>query len=123
MQMKNNIPNKSITLQQMKEMFNNMKKNWDVTQPMLWGFYFTHHDQKLLEKTKEILIEKGYDYVDLYLSDKENKNDPDMYWLHMEKVEIHTPESLDKRNDEFYFLANDLGIDSYDGMDVGPIMK
>jgi hypothetical protein len=35
--------------------------------------------------------------------------------------ERHTPETLDERNQEFYRLASRFNLDSYDGMDVGPI--
>ena len=90
---------------------------------MLWGYFFTHQEPKLLEKARDELVSKGYRFVDIYLSDRENENDPDMYWLHVEKIEIHTPESLDKRNDEFYIFADRLGLDSYDGMDVGPVTE
>jgi hypothetical protein len=40
--------------------------------------------------------------------------------LQVEKVETHTPASLDARNQEFYTLAGRNGI-SYNGMDVGPV--
>ena len=46
-----------------------------------------------------------------------------MYWLHVEKIETHTPMSLDGRNDELYKLAHEFGIDTYDGMDIGPVEK
>jgi hypothetical protein len=36
-------------------------------------------------------------------------------------VEVHNQVTLDRRNDEFYIFANEIGLDSYDGMDVGPI--
>jgi hypothetical protein len=32
----------------------------------------------------------------------------------------HTAESLNKRNHEFYELADKFHLESYDGMDVGP---
>jgi hypothetical protein len=41
--------------------------------------------------------------------------------LHVRRVEMHSVESLLARNEELYRLAEELGIDSYDGMDVGPI--
>ena len=123
--MPGNIPNKSITREQLEEMFVNISEQsgWDMTKRMLWGYFFTHHEPKLLEEAKVSLVQKGYRGVDIYLSDKENETDPDMWWLHVEKEEVHTPQSLDKRNDEFYLFAHELGLDSYDGMDVGPIGK
>lgn len=119
------VPNKVITLDQLEEMFASMQQNpgWDVNAPLLWGYFFTNNKPNLLETTKEILTEKGYRFVDIYLSEKENPSEADSFWLHVEQEEVHTPNSLDQRNDEFYMLAYQLGLKSYDGMDVGPISK
>ena len=46
-----------------------------------------------------------------------------IFWLHVEKVATHTPASLDAQNDEFYLFAHKHSIDSYDGMDMGPVGK
>ena len=59
--------------------------------------------------------------VALYLEDKDNRKDPDLWWLHVEKTEIHTPDSLDQRNQALYRFAAEHGLDAYDGMDVGVI--
>jgi hypothetical protein len=117
------IPGKTITIDKLEEMFINISEQsgWDMTKPMLWGYFFTHHEPKLLESAKIRLVGEGYRFVDMYLSDKETPTDPDMWWLHVEKEEVHTPQSLDKRNDEFYLIAHEIGLNSYDGMDVGPI--
>jgi hypothetical protein len=88
---------------------------------MLWGYFFTHHEPSKLERAARILREKSYRVVKVYLSDKKDPDEPDMYWLHVEKIETHTPETLDERNNEFYILPHELGLDSYDGMDVGPV--
>lgn len=119
----NEIPNKSITLDQLKVMFKNMESDVDVSKPLLWWYFFTNHDSKPLYEAKEKLIKKWYRFVDIYISNKQNENQPDLWWLHIEKEEIHSPESLDKRNDEFYIFANEMGLNSYDWMDVWPILK
>lgn len=121
----NEIPGKSITIEQLHEMFGNIKKEtkWNISGDMLWGYFFTHNEPQLLEKVAGLLEKQGYKKVDIYLSDKEEPNERDQFWLHIEKIETHTPESLDERNDEFYIFANKNGIDSYDGMDIGPIEK
>jgi hypothetical protein len=119
------VPGKLITIESLHGIFDNIKKetDWDTSDNMLWGYFFTHNEPQKLEKAKELLISKGYKFIDIYLSEKDDPSEPDMFWLHVEKVEIHSPESLDKRNDELYFFAHELGIDSYDGMDVGPVSK
>ena len=42
------------------------------------------------------------------------------FWLHVEKVETHSPESLNKRNGELDRFASAFPSVEYDGMDVGP---
>ena len=121
----NEIPGKNITLIQIEQMFTNISKKpgWDMSKPMLWGYFFTHNEPKLLEKAKHVLVKKGYRFVDLFKGEKEEISKADVWWLHIEKEEIHTAKTLDKKNDEFYILAHKLGLNSYDGMDVGPIKK
>jgi len=92
-----------------------------MKKPMLWGYFFTHNAPGLLGQAKDELIKKGYEFVDIHLSDKEQPDEPDVFWLHMQKREIHTPQTLDIRHSELYVFANILGLDSYDGIDVGPI--
>ena len=121
----NEIPGKAITLPALEEMFQNIQENtdWDTSKDMLWGYFFTHHEPSKLESAKEHLTEKGYDFVGIYIGDKDDASAPDVYWLHVEKIETHTPKTLDARNDELYIYANKVGIDSYDGMDIGPVGK
>jgi hypothetical protein len=62
----------------------------------------------------------GYRVVNVYLSDKNKPTDPDLWWLHVERVETHSVSSLDKRNAELASFALRHALESYDGMDVGP---
>ena len=114
-----------ITKESLDEMFANMATDtpWDLTKPMLWGYFFTDLSKEKLERSAPLLVAQGYRLVDIYLADKEEPNEADLWWLHVEKVEIHTVDSLHNRNIELYRFANEQGIDSYDGMDVGPAAK
>ena len=117
------IPGKNIGLESLEEMFENIgnQTSWDVSGNMLWGYFFTHHEPVKLEEAAKELNAKGYRVVDIYLSEKEEPTDPDLFWLHVEKIEIHSAKSLDARNNEFFIFAHEFGLDSYDGMDVGPV--
>ena len=117
------IPGKLITLEALEKMFNNLKeeRGLELSHPLLWGFFFTHNDKETLENCFEELEKMGLRYVKIFLSEKENAYDPDMYWLHVEKEEVHNAQSLDFFNDELYLFANEQGLDSYDGMDVSPL--
>ncbi len=58
--------------------------------------------------------EDGYRIVEICEDD-----DEPLYWLHVERVEAHSVDSLHERNLSFHRLAEKLGLESYDGMDVG----
>lgn len=112
-----------ITRQQLVEMFDNMARetSWDLAKPMVWGYFFTHASRPALDAAAPLLQEQGYRVVALYLEEKERPRDPDLWWLHVEKTEVHTPDTLDARNQQLYAFAKANGLDAYDGMDVGVI--
>jgi hypothetical protein len=107
-----------ITLDQLKDMFASMKQDapFDADGELLWGYFFTDADKKKLRPVADELVQLGFREVALYRTD-----DRKTYFLHVERVEKHTPESLHERNTEFYEIAERFGIESYDGMDVGPV--
>ena len=108
----------SIALEQLETMFESMrsKSGWDTDTPLLWGYFFTDEDAGKLEPVASFLSQGGYRVVDIYPTD-----DGSTTFLHVEKVEQHTPHSLFERNKVFDALAEEFGIASYDGMDVGPV--
>jgi hypothetical protein len=109
-----------ITPQALGEMFGNMraKTKWNIDGDLLWGYFFFDRRQEKLRLLGQELQKSGYRLVNLYPSD-----DRSTYVLHVEKIEHHTPQTLHARNQEFYRLAEQNGIDSYDGMDVGPVLQ
>jgi exonuclease I len=107
-----------MTRSDVDNLFAEMKENapFDVEGDLLWGYFFTDADKAKLRPLAEELAALGYREVALYRTD-----DRRMYFLHVERVERHTPESLDALNRRFEALAERHGIVSYDGMDVGPV--
>lgn len=105
-----------ITLTQCQDLFLQMKSQPGLSGdgPLLWGYFFTDPDRKRLEPVAEHLAAQGYRVVDI------NPTDGTVFFLHVEKVEAHTPQSLHDRNTSFYDLARQFDVESYDGMDVGP---
>ena len=111
-----------IDLQELKEMFASIASgsNWDMTKPMLWGYFFTDRSHEKLGALRVFLELEGFRFVDLYVPDLDDKQNS-YFFLHVEKEEIHTPLTLHHRNTLFYALAERFEIESYDGMDVGPL--
>jgi Regulator of ribonuclease activity B len=106
-----------IPLSQLEAMFSDMraKTKWNIDGPLLWGYFFFDQSESKLQQISQELVGAGYKLVGL--SQVEGRP---LYRLHLEKVELHTPNTLNSRNIEFYALAEKYGIRSYDGMDVGP---
>ena len=107
-----------IELGMLEDMFLGMraKTKWNVDGPMLWGYFFTDRSAEKLEKVATILVGQGYRFVEIREDEDGIKR-----WLHVERVEVHSPQSLFARNEALYKLADELGLDNYDGMDVGPV--
>jgi len=104
------------------EMFENIAERgeWDMSQPMLWGYFFTNHSRAALQAAVPSLQNDQYEFVDIYQSEKDDPSDEDLWWLHVRRVEVHTVDTLAARNERLSEFASRHGIDSYDGMDVGP---
>lgn len=87
---------------------------WDLSKPLLWGYFFLDPDRVTLDRASKVLVERGYRLVAI-------EQVGDRLWrLHVERPEVHTVDTLDARNREFYAFARAQGLRSYDGMDVGP---
>lgn len=94
--------------------------NWNLEEPMLYSFYFVDESIEKLEKLGLKLEADGYDFIDIFeLGDEKTEESTGEYLLHIDKVEIHTPESLAQRNIEFQTLANEFELESYDGWEFG----
>lgn len=94
---------------------------FNLSGKLLWGFFFVDSSKEKLSLLGNKLVRDGFIFVDIFEAEKENGDDTDEYYLHIEKVEHHDISSLKKRNDLFYSLAKEYGITNYDGFDVGKV--
>jgi hypothetical protein len=85
---------------------------FDTTKPLQWGFFFISSSREPLLKISKQLQSEGYQYVEEH-QDKNGK-----FWLQLAKIEIHTPESLHRRNGELFNFAKGFSGVVYDGWDV-----
>jgi hypothetical protein len=110
--------NTMISKQQINEMFETIREqtDWKIDEDMLWSYFFFDVEQRKIEALAKELSSLGYSVADI-----SKTSDNLEYVLRIEKVETHTPETLFERNLQFYGLARKFGIQSYDGMDVGPV--
>ena len=96
--------------------------NWNLEGEMLYSFYFVDESIEKLEKLGLYLEKQNYDFIDIFeLGDDETGEPTGEYLLHIDKVEIHTPETLAERNVEFQKLADEYEIESYDGWEFGEV--
>jgi len=107
-----------IPLSQLEAMFADMRKRtkWNLDGPLLWGYFFVDTGRERLNKLAARLQNDGYRLVEIRLLE----DSAILHQLHVEKIELHSPDSLHARNTQLYALASEFGVSSYDGMDVGP---
>ena len=112
-----------ISREAVENMFSAMRAegSFAVDGPLLWGFFFTDPDPSKLEAAAASLARMGYRLVDIYPAADDSDDADHNWWLHVERVEHHTVDTLDARNNELAAFASRHGLDSYDGMDVGPV--
>lgn len=85
----------------------------DAKQNLLYGYFFFDKDKSKLEKLKNDLVTQSYKFVEL------DRNDKGEFMLYVEKVETHTRQSLEKREQNLRTLAAKYNVSSFDGFDVG----
>lgn len=107
----------TITLEQLQKLFSDLRAetSWDVDGEMLWGYFFVDQDSDKLTAAGALLAEQGYEIGGVY----ENEDEPG-FILHVQRAEIHTPDSLFARNAELETFSAAQGLEAYDGMDVSP---
>ena len=100
-------------LDRTKEMFASMTADGlDLSVPLRWGYFLFHAVPEPLAELSRDMAKLGYSYVSLHETE-------DGEWvLQLAKMEIHTADSLHRRNIKFNELADQRGIDLYDGWDV-----
>jgi hypothetical protein len=111
-----------IDREMLKEMFDSIaaKGQWNMSQPMLWGYFFTHGDPKRLQEVVPILQSRDYEFVEIFKTERDDPAKADLWWLHVQRVEVHSVDSLFARNEQLGDFAIKHSLDSYDSMDVRP---
>lgn len=84
-----------------------------------WSYFFVDPSPQALAPLAEHPRDAGYELRG-YL-DPDPEADQPVYFLHVDRVERHTVDSLATRNAELHALAARFGVRDYDGMDVGGI--
>ena len=114
-----------ISREIIEDMFSDMRDGarWKIDGECLWGYFFTDHDRAKLTAAIPALEKMGYRFVTILDQPTPQDDDQGLMFLHVEKEEIHTVDSLLARNAELYRFAEEFDLEEYDGMDVGPIQK
>jgi hypothetical protein len=95
---------------------------WNIDGVCLWGYFFNDHDRSRLLAAAPALEQMGYRFVGI-LEPTPEDDDQGLLCLHVEREEKHTIESLEARNLELCHFAEEFGLETYDGMDVGPVVS
>jgi hypothetical protein len=91
--------------------------DWNVQGPLLWGYFFVASSEPPLSAASAALGKMRYRTVSIRRDDDEKR-----WWLHAERVEVHSIDSLHARNQELVEFAGEMKV-RYDGWDVGPVRE
>jgi hypothetical protein len=113
----------NIPMEALEQMFAGMKNQagWNTDGDLLWSYFFLDPERTQLEPLAEHLGKMGYRVVSIDAPDPEEDDEHGLHRLQVDRVETHTPASLAKRNAELSALASEFGVESYDGMEAGPV--
>jgi len=111
-----------ISVEALQEFFSDTRKKnadggkpWSIDDTCRWSFFFVDEDGDALEPVAQHMESLGYTVVDI--TEPDDDEDP-FFYLQVDKVEQHTPASLQARVMELYAIAEQFGIADYDGMNV-----
>ena len=93
-------------------------KNVDLSQEIAWGFYFLDKNKILLPDLAKCLEESGYKFKEIFKAEKDEEEQTQEYYLHVQKFEFHNVSSLIKRCQELYEKADTFGVKAFDGFDI-----
>ena len=114
------LPSREQRLSALQWLFDSLKQvGWDMSSPHAWRYSFTHSSKEPLERAGQLLESEGYEFVIIDFIAKPSAYDRDWWRLQVEKVEKHSVRSLDARVLALYRFAEDNGLHSFDGVEVG----
>lgn len=93
------------------------RSSWSIDDCCRWSYFFMDPDVQQLMPVASHMASLGYEIAGTL--DPEQGEDNPVYYLRVDRVESHTPESLYTRNLELHAIAERFGVAGYDGMDVG----
>jgi len=110
-----------ITREQLLELFESTRATarWSIDDICLWGYFFTDADREKLLRAGADLEARGFRVVGI-LDPSPDDDDQETLFLHVEREERHTVDSLLALNADLHAFAEQHALGSYDGMDVGP---
>jgi hypothetical protein len=101
-------------LDHIREIFSRMTAGgWNVADQLQFGYFFFNSTREPLEAAEKWLSEKGYK------AESYHQTEGGTWVRQLSKIEVHSPESLHKRNQAMNDLAEHFEIELYDGWDVG----
>ena len=113
-----------IALQQLEDFFTETREtyasgrsSWSIDDICRWSYFFVDSQLHNLLPIADHMGSLGYEVVGTL--DPEESDENPVYYLRVDKVGRHTPQSLHQLNQELYGIAKQFGVQDYDGMDVG----
>ncbi|WP_353404893.1 ribonuclease E inhibitor RraB [Duganella hordei] len=102
-----------------RETYRSGRSTWSIDGVCRWSYFFVDTDRGKLLPIAKHLETLGYEFIGTL--DPDESNETSAYFLRMDRIERHSPQSLHELNQGLYDVAARFGVSSYDGMDVGSV--
>ena len=115
-----------ITLAQLEEFFVETRRtyeagrsNWKIDEECRWSYFFVDGDRAKLLRIVGHPALSDYEFIGTLDPNPSDENP--VFYLRLDRVETHSPASLDERHQLLYGIAAQFGVLDYDGFDVGAL--
>ena len=103
-----------------RQLYNEGKAPFDIDGSCRWSFFFVDSDKEKLTQVGLHLENNGYEVIG-FLEPSPEDEDQETIFLRADRIETHSVDSLNQRNQELYKVAEHFEVLDYDGMDVGAV--
>lgn len=118
------FPGFMITLDMLQAFFSDTRQKntstsqtWSIDEVCRWSYFFVDEDSEKLTPLVRHMQAQGYEFIGI--TEPDDADEDPFFYLQLDRIERHTPESLHARVQALYGIAEQFEIADYDGMNVG----
>ncbi len=94
------------------------QQGWNPSNPTMWVFFFSARDKRVLDGMCPALEAEGYEIFDIFENDLQGERESNLWMMLVQKIEVHTVDSLYARNQSLIKLAKAHRDSFFEGWNI-----